>query len=172
MGSRTRDLPVCSTLPQPRAKDATVGNLHLCCIKEPTVMEGSADHFNRTSSKYKTDMLTGLQDSARHWSRQCFGNECFSFLETAQECGTGWLEGRGFCTNVRHCILLKWLGILMQYNDCDRLCGLVIRVPGYRSRGLGSILGATTFSQKSGTGFTTSSIQLRSYSEQKVAALV
>jgi hypothetical protein len=27
----------------------------------------------------------------------------------------------------------------------DRLCGLVVRVPGYRSRGLGSIPGTTTF---------------------------
>jgi hypothetical protein len=27
----------------------------------------------------------------------------------------------------------------------DRLCGLVVRVPGYRSRGLGSIPGATRF---------------------------
>jgi hypothetical protein len=30
----------------------------------------------------------------------------------------------------------------------DRLCGLVVRVPGYRSRGPGSISGATTFSEK------------------------
>jgi hypothetical protein len=30
----------------------------------------------------------------------------------------------------------------------DRLCGLVIRVPGYRSRGPGSIPGATSFSEK------------------------
>jgi hypothetical protein len=29
-----------------------------------------------------------------------------------------------------------------------RLCGLVARVPGYRSRGLGSIPGATKFSEK------------------------
>jgi hypothetical protein len=28
----------------------------------------------------------------------------------------------------------------------DRLCGLVVRVPGYRSRGPGSIPGATRFS--------------------------
>jgi hypothetical protein len=31
---------------------------------------------------------------------------------------------------------------------CDRLCSLVVRVPGYRSRGPGLILGATTFSEK------------------------
>jgi hypothetical protein len=30
----------------------------------------------------------------------------------------------------------------------DRLCGLVVRVPGYISRGPGSILGATRFSEK------------------------
>jgi hypothetical protein len=30
----------------------------------------------------------------------------------------------------------------------DRLCGLVLRVPGYRSRGPGSIPGATRFSEK------------------------
>jgi hypothetical protein len=30
----------------------------------------------------------------------------------------------------------------------DRLCDLVIRVPGYRSRGPGSITGATEFSEK------------------------
>jgi hypothetical protein len=40
---------------------------------------------------------------------------------------------------------------------CDRLCGLAVRVPGYRSRGPGSIPGATTFSEKkcgSGMGST------------------
>jgi hypothetical protein len=30
----------------------------------------------------------------------------------------------------------------------DRLCGLVVRVPGYRSGGSGSIHGATRFSEK------------------------
>jgi hypothetical protein len=30
----------------------------------------------------------------------------------------------------------------------DRLCGLLVRVPGYRSRGPGSIPGATRFSEK------------------------
>jgi hypothetical protein len=32
--------------------------------------------------------------------------------------------------------------------DEDHLCGLVVRVPGYRSRGPGSIPSATRFSQK------------------------
>jgi hypothetical protein len=30
----------------------------------------------------------------------------------------------------------------------DHLCGLVVRVPGYRSRGSGSIPSATSFSEK------------------------
>jgi hypothetical protein len=30
----------------------------------------------------------------------------------------------------------------------DRLCGLVVRFPGYRSIGAGSIPGATEFSEK------------------------
>jgi hypothetical protein len=30
----------------------------------------------------------------------------------------------------------------------DRLCGLVVKVPGYRSGGLGLIPGATRFSEK------------------------
>jgi hypothetical protein len=34
------------------------------------------------------------------------------------------------------------------YDVHDSLCGLVIRVPGYRSRGPGSIPGATKFSEK------------------------
>jgi hypothetical protein len=34
------------------------------------------------------------------------------------------------------------------YNLHDRLCGLGVRVPGYRSRGPGSIPGATRFSEK------------------------
>jgi hypothetical protein len=34
----------------------------------------------------------------------------------------------------------------------DRLCGLVVRVPGYKSRGPGSIPRSTTFSEKYGSG--------------------
>jgi hypothetical protein len=34
------------------------------------------------------------------------------------------------------------------HNLADRLCGLAIRVPGYRSRDPGSIPGATRFSEK------------------------
>jgi hypothetical protein len=34
-----------------------------------------------------------------------------------------------------------------QFNDNDRPCGLVVRVPGYRSRGPNSIPGTTRFSK-------------------------
>jgi hypothetical protein len=55
---------------------------------------------------------------------------------------------------------------LMEKN-VDRLCGLVVRVPGYRSRGQGSIPGATRFSE---TGVhSASELQLRGYLEEKVA---
>jgi hypothetical protein len=37
---------------------------------------------------------------------------------------------------------------LINYFYKDRLCRLVVRVPGYRSRGLGSIPDATRFSEK------------------------
>jgi hypothetical protein len=40
-------------------------------------------------------------------------------------------------------------GIKMDLSEIgDRLCGPVVRVPGYRSRGPGSIPGTTRFSQK------------------------
>jgi hypothetical protein len=57
----------------------------------------------------------------------------------------------------------------------DRLCGLVVRVPGYRSKGPGSISGATRFSEKywvwNGV-HSASWVQLRIYLEEKVAAPV
>jgi hypothetical protein len=57
----------------------------------------------------------------------------------------------------------------------DRLCGLVTRVSGYRSRGPGSIPGATRLSEKQWvwTGIHPASwIQLRSSLKKKVAAPV
>jgi hypothetical protein len=41
-----------------------------------------------------------------------------------------------------HCITLTVVVII------DHLCGLVVRVPGYRSRGPGSLLGDIRFSEK------------------------
>jgi hypothetical protein len=50
---------------------------------------------------------------------------------------------------------LEW-GPFSLGSTIDRLCGLLVRVPGYRYRGPGSIPGATDFlrSSGSGTGFT------------------
>jgi hypothetical protein len=36
----------------------------------------------------------------------------------------------------------------VMYKKVNLLCGIVVRVPGYRSRGLGSIPGGTKFSEK------------------------
>jgi hypothetical protein len=57
----------------------------------------------------------------------------------------------------------------------DRLCGLVVRVFGYRSTGPGSIPGATRFSEKQWVWnevHSASLVQLRSYFEEKLAAPV
>jgi hypothetical protein len=40
------------------------------------------------------------------------------------------------------------LDLYVMKKKVDRLCGLVVRGPGYRSRGPGSILGTTRFSEK------------------------
>jgi hypothetical protein len=42
--------------------------------------------------------------------------------------------------------------IYVMQRKVDRLCVLVVRVPGYRSRGPGSIPGATGFLKSSGSG--------------------
>jgi hypothetical protein len=56
-----------------------------------------------------------------------------------------------------------------------RICDLVVRVPDYRSRGPGSIPGATRFSEKWWVwngGHSASWVQLRSYLKEKAAAPV
>jgi hypothetical protein len=61
------------------------------------------------------------------------------------------------------------------YGTHDRLCGLVVRVPGCRSWGPGSIPGATKFSEKQWVWNGVHSalwVQLTSYLEEKVAAPV
>jgi hypothetical protein len=40
------------------------------------------------------------------------------------------------------------LKLYVMRKKVDRLCGLLVRVPGYRSRGPGSISGAIRFSEK------------------------
>jgi hypothetical protein len=61
------------------------------------------------------------------------------------------------------------------HNITDRLCGLVVRVTGYRSGGPGSISGATRFSEKwwvwNGV-HSASGVQLKSYVDEKIAARI
>jgi hypothetical protein len=54
-----------------------------------------------------------------------------------------------------------WKWIRFHKNMHGHLCGLVVRVPCYRSRGPGWIPGATRFSESSGSG--TGSTQAREY---------
>jgi hypothetical protein len=59
--------------------------------------------------------------------------------------------------------------------ETDRLCGLVVGVPGYRSWGPGLIPGATRFSDKKwfwNEVHSASWVKLRSYLKEKVAAPV
>jgi hypothetical protein len=78
-----------------------------------------------------------------------FGN---TFLRLISYFGLGkcWgIQGKG-CSK---CVFTDWLGMLYThiYIYIDRLCGLVIKVLGYRSGGPGSILG-TTRKKISGSG--------------------
>jgi hypothetical protein len=57
----------------------------------------------------------------------------------------------------------------------DRLCGLVVRIPGYRSTGPGSIPGATRFPGKKWVWngvHSASWVQLRGYLKENVVASV
>jgi hypothetical protein len=58
-------------------------------------------------------------------------------------------------------VLTLYLSLLQ--NPYDRLCSLVVRVPGYRSGGPGSIDVATRFSLRSRSGTGSLSIQPREY---------
>jgi hypothetical protein len=59
--------------------------------------------------------------------------------------------------HVRHKILavdnpLSYGKLCALFEGIDRLCGLMVRVPSYRFRGLGSIPGSTDFLISSGSG--------------------
>jgi hypothetical protein len=84
-------------------------------------------------------------------------------------------------TKVQYCLKCAFIeltvtGIITSISNAgDRLCGLVVTVPGYRSGGLGSIPCATRFSEKwwIWNGICSAScVQLRSYLKEKVAAPV
>jgi hypothetical protein len=70
-------------------------------------------------------------------------------------------------------VVCNWYSIIfsrLAYLHVDHLCGLVVRVPGYRSRGPGSIPGATRFCEKywvwNGV-HSASWVQLKSYLKKK-----
>jgi hypothetical protein len=73
-------------------------------------------------------------------------------------------------------LLYKWRwDIVTERQIKDHLCGLVVRVLGYRSRGPGSIPNATRFSEKKWVWNGAQSptrVHLRSYLDEKIAALV
>jgi hypothetical protein len=76
-----------------------------------------------------------------------------------------------FCSNFVHSYIFLFGGAILGY-DC--LCGLEVRVLGYRSRGPGSILGATRFSEnwvRNGVHLT-SWVQLRIYLKEKAVVPV
>jgi hypothetical protein len=80
---------------------------------------------------------------------------------------------------VSHHIQIKSTPLLTLFdwylNLLDRICGLVVRVPGYRSTGPCSIPGTIRFSVKQWVWnrvHSASWVQLRSYLEEKVAAPV
>jgi hypothetical protein len=71
----------------------------------------------------------------------------------------------GLCFKRRRTIVRKYKKNCVSFESCseykDRLCGLVVRVLGYRSGGLGSIPGTTRI--KKSNGSETGSTQCREY---------
>jgi hypothetical protein len=64
---------------------------------------------------------------------------------------TGHYEEMGKKSSVcagKLCLRILSRQIIFIYSFYDHLCGLVVRVSGYRSRGPGLISGATRFSEK------------------------
>jgi hypothetical protein len=74
--------------------------------------------------------------------------------ETTQENIQDWLQlderdfGFQLLTEEEISAVTLFIIYFHQHYLYDRLCGLVVRLPGYRSRGPGSIPGATKFSEK------------------------
>jgi hypothetical protein len=67
-----------------------------------------------------------------------------SLIYSLDSTTSGQLQSqRDFCTRMYLARLFKICFI----QKCDRLCGLVVRVSGYRSRGPGSISHATRLSE-------------------------
>jgi hypothetical protein len=82
-----------------------------------------------------------------------FTHICIQGPHLCSSCQSSWLEIQrsGFDSH-RYQIFWEAVGLergpLILVSTTDRLCGLVVRVPGYRSRNPGSISGATRYSEK------------------------
>jgi hypothetical protein len=63
-------------------------------------------------------------------------------------CIIRWDRLRGLVVRVPGYRTEMYCASCVKYKKVDRLCGLVVRVTGYRARGSGSIPGATKFSEK------------------------
>jgi hypothetical protein len=57
-------------------------------------------------------------------------------------------ELQGYCGVIRNTFSKDVFTVRNIMHFIDHLCGLVVRVPGYRSKGPSSISGATRFSEK------------------------
>jgi hypothetical protein len=114
-----------------------------------SVINGGRESFRRHVEFYSaTNLLRSRRDSSWGSDSRCVTHVLLSPT-------VHWIVHRLPCTEpddyvpqVVTPILLTFILILYFVIFCDRLCGLVVRVPGYRSRKTGSILGATTFSEK------------------------
>jgi hypothetical protein len=124
-----------------------------------------------------SEMMRGT-DSLFGWEIQNLRNPCDMQLWPLFPKMHSWHGFRADCWKAfqnAHCWLDPVLTIYMETSfgkickDC--LCGLVVRVPGYRSRGPGSIPGATGFSEKQWVSNGVHSalwVQLRSCLEEKI----
>jgi hypothetical protein len=92
------------------------------------------------------------------------------YFTSRMEDGCKWLGILSSQLVVLNLVILLWV---LFHNILGCFFGLVVRVPGYRSRGLGSILGTAGLSEKQffWNGVHSASwVQLRSYLEEIVAA--
>jgi hypothetical protein len=119
------------------------------------------------ASGYRTEMYCFLW--GKNWICICYVEESRPPLRSSGQ--SSWLQNGDVLWFLWGS---NWIYICY-VEEIDRLCGLVVRVPGYRSIGPRSIPGAITFSEKCWVWkgvHSASWVQLRSYLKEKVAASV
>jgi hypothetical protein len=105
------------------------------------------------------------------WSCTSITISAVSSLSSCQCCNIKRLWVSRLCLSVIHVVSV----FRVKVSRVHRLCGLVVRVPGYGSKASGSIPGATTFSENQWVWngvHSASWVQLRSYLEENVMAPV